>query len=497
MTSPLDNQKESLDELPHLVWLDHGDQTLEFNLGWKKFFGDSFNAQFSTLIHHSDYHQVLNDRPWEANLRLRRQDGAWVWHRLILSKYKNGWMGTAVNIHEFKQVEESQKLLAEAVLHLSQESSMETRLRSVAKLIVRRFGGWCTLQFNDGTVVSESSAFLSPKIANQIFELAQTPGSSPIRTDGSVLMSFSHLNPSPWAKLGLNSCLSSLIKKDETVFGVITIISTEETLGESDLLFAGELNRLITPFIENSRLVDELRQREDHLREAVASRDIFLSICSHELKTPIQSLKLISQITMRKILRGTFHATEENVVSSFQRFSSQVDRLAILVEDMLDISRMESGNFIFRRDYFNLSGLLNDVVEKYLVHFEELKIPLTYDLDQDVSVNGDVVRIEQVIQNIINNAIKYGRLSPVHITLKKEETSAVIGIKDNGEGIPENFLEKIFLRFERVNQDSKVTGLGLGLYICKSIVDSHQGVIRVNSTVGVGSTFFVYLPLKQ
>lgn len=485
-----EGQQDYLNELPHMVWLDTG-ESRHFNQEWKEYFGDSYSHTWPTLIHHFDLHQFTlagnSTCAWETTVRLRRHDGAWIWHRLMARPFENGWIGSAVNIHSLKKVEDGQRLLAESILFLSEEVDIEKRLRAVARLLVKRFGGWCTFQLSDGLHVSESSFALSESLAEDIQSLS---GITTIKTGESVLKNF------PSNKHGLCSFLSCPMKKDDKVFGVITITSAEETLTESDLEFAGEISRLISPFIEKARLVSELRKNEEILHEAIESRDIFLSICSHELKTPVQSLKLLSQISLRQLRRGTFPISEQNVTATFQKFSAQVDRLANLIEDMLDISRMESGNFVFRKDYFSLTKLMQDVLEKYEAHFSELSIPFTYEIEEEIVVNGDIVRIEQVIQNIINNAIKYGRLQPVHVTLKKAGTSAVIRVKDNGTGIPESFLDKIFHRFERVGQDSNITGLGLGLYICKTIVDSHQGVIQVKSEEDVGSTFSVYLPLK-
>lgn len=240
-----------------------------------------------------------------------------------------------------------------------------------------------------------------------------------------------------------------------------------------------------------------LVNQQVHLEKALEQRDIFLSVCSHELKTPVTSLKLLTQLTVRQIEKDQFVVEKTNIHKVMKKFAGQVDRLSALIEDMLDVSRIESGRLYFKKEKFNLSQLLFLVYESCSVHFQELNIPLTSHLEPNLRVIGDQVRIEQVVVNLLNNAIKYGKMKEVTLRLLQEKGFAIIEVEDQGIGIlPEHF-ETIFRRFERVHADGNVTGLGLGLYISRTIVEDHQGQIRVRSVPGQGSVFSIYLPLAD
>jgi PAS domain S-box-containing protein len=241
----------------------------------------------------------------------------------------------------------------------------------------------------------------------------------------------------------------------------------------------------------------ELAIAKDEAEEAVRARDEFLSIASHELKTPLTSMKLQAQVRKRNIIRGNTDAfTFDKLTRMINDDEKQINRLSRLVDDMLDISRLTSGKFTFELEETNLNTLVYDVLTRFAPQLEAAGIPVTVIATSQVLGEWDRYRIEQVVSNLITNAMKYGAKKPISIEVSGDEDRALFVIKDNGIGIAKADQERIFQQYERAISASAVSGLGLGLYIVKKIIESHDGKISVKSAVGKGSSFIVELPLK-
>lgn len=227
------------------------------------------------------------------------------------------------------------------------------------------------------------------------------------------------------------------------------------------------------------------------LHEALFYRDEFLSIASHELKTPLTSLKLQSQMFKRHLERKDNEAfSPERIKRFMSEADTQVSRLTRLVDDMLDISRIRTGRLSISPEKVEISNVVKEVVDRMRPHFSSLEIG---DF-QHGEVFCDKLRIEQVITNILNNALRYGKGRPVRVDLRHSAEDMTISVTDNGMGIPETFKDKIFSRFQRAVPASEVSGLGLGLYISKQIIEAHQGKISVASELHKGSCFTVHIP---
>lgn len=232
------------------------------------------------------------------------------------------------------------------------------------------------------------------------------------------------------------------------------------------------------------------------LQKAVAARDEFLSIASHELKTPITSFLLQLQLIERLKSREDKRAYEETRINSLIDLGiKQLARINRLVDDMLDIARINTGKLSFRKEPVALNELLSDVITRMNFLFEKENVPLVTSEFPPVSAVIDRIRIEQVITNVLTNALRYGNKKPVTVTLRKIEDSAVLTITDMGIGMSPGLLEKIFNRFERGVDLNEVSGLGLGLYISRQIVEGHGGKIEALSEgVGLGTTIRITLP---
>lgn len=241
----------------------------------------------------------------------------------------------------------------------------------------------------------------------------------------------------------------------------------------------------------------KIEETESYLQKALRARDEFLSICSHELKTPLTSLKMQIQITNRlKEKKGDEVAfSSENMNKFLVHSDRSVERIIHLVNDMLDISRVTTGRLTLKHEKVNIKSLIMDVADRLQVMMEMAGCELDIESDKNIDGLWDRFRIEQVITNLLTNAAKYAPEKPVLIKAMREGAYAVLKVIDHGPGISETDQKRIFERFERAIDHTTISGLGLGLYISKEIVQLHHGTIAVESKPGEGSTFTMKLPL--
>lgn len=245
--------------------------------------------------------------------------------------------------------------------------------------------------------------------------------------------------------------------------------------------------------LEQQRLIiqDQLTQ----LSQALKWRDDFLSIASHELKTPITSMRLQTQMTERSLQKSdTKILSPDKLEKYFATSNKQLDKLTRLIDDLLDTTRIRAGKLTVEPVEVNFSKLMEDILERYEDQLDNAKCQLQLDIQKDVMVFCDPFRAEQVIINLISNAIKYAHAKPISIKLHQEHGQAFVTIKDNGPGIAPEKLDAIFERFKRGNKHEGISGLGLGLYIAKQVMDAHHGSITVKSTPGLGSAFTIIFP---
>lgn len=223
-------------------------------------------------------------------------------------------------------------------------------------------------------------------------------------------------------------------------------------------------------------------------------KDEFIAIASHELKTPITTLKAFTQILQNKLKNST---NKEDFIY-LEKMNGQLDRLTILVKELLDVSKIESGTIPLQRDYFNFDQLVSNTIE------DLQRITSRHHLiirgKTDKKIWGDKNRINQIITNLTLNAIKYSpTASKIIIHLLHNKHNVIVKVKDFGIGVTKENQTKIFDRFFRVKGSSgeRFPGLGLGLYISSEIVKAHGGKMWVRSTPNKGSTFFFSLPIGK
>lgn len=242
-----------------------------------------------------------------------------------------------------------------------------------------------------------------------------------------------------------------------------------------------------------NRMAGNLKQQRSELN----IRDEFLSLASHELKTPLTSLKLQIQMRKRKMIKGSENdQTSENLLRLLENEELHVNRLVKLIEDMLDISRIRKGKFVLNAEKVDLVHLTKNVLQMLENQFAEHNCKVEVEAPKEVIGKWDNYRLEQMMVNLFTNAMKYGNGSQVICKIKECQDFAEFSIADQGIGIDNRDKERIFEQFERAENSKIRSGLGLGLYIVKQIVMAHEGEITVESELGKGSTFIIKLPLK-
>jgi signal transduction histidine kinase len=227
------------------------------------------------------------------------------------------------------------------------------------------------------------------------------------------------------------------------------------------------------------------------LQEAVRLRDEFLSVASHELRTPITSLQLMVQ----SVTQGVVSHSPENMLRAFVMVERQIERLTRLVQELLEVSRIQAGRLNLERERIDLVAVVHEVVQRFEADLNQARCPLTLTADQSVIGFWDRSKLEHIITNILANALKFGAGKPIEITIEKVRTdTGRLVVADHGIGIASESLPRIFEPYARAVSARAYGGLGLGLYIARSIVEALGGTIRGESQLGMGSTFTVELP---
>jgi signal transduction histidine kinase len=257
-----------------------------------------------------------------------------------------------------------------------------------------------------------------------------------------------------------------------------------------DVTLAEEVAQRAALALDNARLYQEAR-------DAVALRDQFLSIAAHELKTPLTVLLGNAQAMERRAIRDE-HLPEREV-RAVHLIHEQARRLSRMIAALLDISRLEQGKLSIERARFDLQALVERVVDEVqsglTVHMVEHLAA-----DEPVIVEGDELRLEQVLQNLIGNAVKYSlQGGVVQVQVARQADRACIRVTDHGMGIPAEDIPHLFERYYRASNidGERITGMGIGLYIVKEIVTLHGGTVEIQSELGTGSTFTVSLPISH
>jgi len=250
-------------------------------------------------------------------------------------------------------------------------------------------------------------------------------------------------------------------------------------------------------------ITERIRNEEERARllreaqEAVQVRDDFLSIASHELRTPLTPLNLKLHALLRAAESAPGGAVPAARVAADVRVAQrQVRKLADLIRDLLDVSRLVHGKLSLHLEDVDLAALTREVTEGFAPEAERAGCAVEVHVAGAVVGHWDRLRLEQVITNLLTNALKYGAGQPIRVDVRAEGESAVLEVRDGGIGIEPEHLARIFGKFERAVSERHYGGLGLGLYISLQVVQAMGGTLHVESQPGQGATFSVHLPLR-
>ncbi len=235
----------------------------------------------------------------------------------------------------------------------------------------------------------------------------------------------------------------------------------------------------------------KLRAEIEFRKEAERKKDEFISIASHELKTPMTSIKGYIQLLERSLDKNDITTVKKRL----HKVQNQVDKLNLLIADLLDISKIESGKLKLNKKQFSLEVLVDHIVE--IMHNATPDVKILKKNFTDFKVFGDEMRIEQVIINFITNAIKYAPdQEEIHLNSELRGDQLYFSVRDFGIGMSVEHQRKVFEKFYRIEETSeRFQGLGIGLYICQEIIDRHKGIIGATSIPDQGSEFYFQIPL--
>lgn len=247
---------------------------------------------------------------------------------------------------------------------------------------------------------------------------------------------------------------------------------------------------------EQEALLKQLQATQNELEQAVRMRDDFMSIVAHEVRTPLNGLILETQLRKMHLARDNAAAfTLDKMHAMVDRDERQIKSLIRLIEDMLDISRIRTGKLSIRPSRVDLVQLVRGLLENFAPQVEAAESSIALTAEDSLLGQWDEFRIEQVISNLLTNALRYGAKSPIEVRVYGADGQARVEVRDHGIGISEENQARIFQQFERVSVNHAVAGLGLGLFISEQIVTAHGGTIEVDSRIGEGALFRVCLPL--
>jgi signal transduction histidine kinase len=424
-------------------------------------------------------------------------------------------------------------LLAEAVALTSSDLDGLELLNRLASLVVPRLADFCAIDvLRSGRAVRVAAVHREPSRTWMVRELGdgefdafpRTPTALVALADAPLLypelpepalaaMFDTERDTTLLRALAPTSALAVPLRARGQVQGVLIMGLSSQTrrLGPDDLRMAEELARSAALGLDRWHLREEAgrehsgRRRAEadrerllfELRDAVQVRDSFLSIASHELKTPLTALQLAVQSAERSV--ALLGPTQRSAQAAYRLAIAerQVRRLSALVDRLLDVSRMDVGLVALEPQAVDLRHVVQDVLDRVEPEARRAGCELQPRLGTPVEGRWDPARLDEVISILMSNALKYGAGKPVRVELSVEEGRARLTVADRGIGVSRADQKRIFGRFERAVSAMHYPGLGLGLWIARRIVDACGGTIRVESELGCGAAFVVELPKES
>jgi PAS domain S-box-containing protein len=498
------------------VWFEYTGLTLQKSLGfdWKESIHPKDVESLKDIFGKKDINEGI-----ECECRILNKSGDYRYHLIRIQPEKSissgelsSWLGTATDIEDRKKSEEHQRFLSEAGELLVSTLDYRKTLESIADLSIPFLGDWCSFDMVDesGEITNlvlkhqDSDKLEQAKLLHDKYlcDKEGKVGAAAVIKTGKLQV-FDQINDETLnlfaiddeqielaKKLGDTAVLIVPISLHGRILGAITFARSlgHARYTKDSVELSQELARRVALALENSNLY-KLSQ------DAIEVRNDFLSIASHELNTPITSLKLQLQMVRKGLAQSSANGTFsiERFTKSVDASVKQVDRLINLIQILLDVSRIQSGKFTFSFSKTSVQEIVHEVLERHKEIIQNADCELEVLTDIDADVVWDKTRVEQVLTNLLTNAIKYAP-GKIHLSVKQDGPNIQFSVQDFGEGINPHKLKTIFDRFERATTKESVSGLGLGLFIVKQITEGHHGKVEVESEEKKGTVFTVTLP---
>ena len=343
---------------------------------------------------------------------------------------------------------------------------------------------------SDGLEVVYARAIGRAKSAEAEAAWGETFAGQVLRS-GRLLLQDPKPDAPPEDRLSQAYLLGLPMHSDETVTGAVIFVRFGGPLYEREhIAIASFALDLLSILFERAAWRDTTSELRE-LRRQMQLQEDFVSTISHELRTPLGFIKGYSTSLLRQDTSWDAETQKEFLTI----IDEEADRLSLLIENVLESARLQSKTLPLRFQPLRLDAVLRDVIMRLRTRNKNLDISM--DLKTASPIHGDGVRLSQVFENLFTNAIKYAPGAPIIVLLNQVGEAIIISFMDRGPGIPAESLPFIFDRFYRVRSERTITGTGLGLYICKQIIQAHRGKIWAESTPGQGTTFFIELPINS
>ncbi len=416
-----------------------------------------------------------------------------------------------LDITEQKRVERNLRFLAEATTRLSSSLDLNTTLESTARVVAEHMADYCLVDVRseDGQgLVRVAAVAREPGTQPQLEELLrlsptthpQAPLSKVLESGQAVLLpevtgamvdeaSIDSLHEKALKLLRPRSVMMVPLIARERSLGVLSVVSQDPArrYGEHDLALLEDLAWRAALAVDNARLFQRAEQ-------AVRTRDEFVAIATHELRTPLSALNLQLMALQRAVDSGQ-PPTPERLKYSLITAQRQTERLEQLVNHLLDVSHISTGRLELEREEVDLSAMVHWLVTRLEEKLAQAGVVVELHTDGPLVARVDRLRVEQVVTNLLSNAMKYAPGLPVELCVEREERTALISVRDHGSGISPESQARIFERYARASGRHSRSSLGLGLYVARQIARAHGGELTVESTPGEGSLFILRLPL--
>ncbi len=470
----------------------------------------------------SELRQAAAEGIYEGEGVRLRKDGTLFEAKVVLRPIRDeqgrvtGFVKVTHDISARKRHERHLRFLAEASTLLVDSLDMKETFSRLALLAVPLLGDLCMVETlaDDGSIELVAVAHRNPVQEERVRELRRRFPRRPeaphgvmrvIRTGKPELLNDLPEVLSPQDAKGEEEWLRALERLGIRSYLVVPLLARGRCIGalsfsflesghrydEEALHLAEELARRASLALDNSLLYARAQ-------EAIRLRDEFLSVASHELKTPLTPLQMKLQ-ALRREAEASPQASlpAERVIRHLQTAEAQVRRLSTLVHELLDVSNISSGPLALELEDVELTALVREVIARFEAQALKAECAMEVHAPEPVVGRWDRMRLDQVVMNLLSNALKYGPGKPIHLRVEAREGRATLTVRDEGIGIHPEHLSRIFDKFERAVSERNYGGLGLGLYIVRQIIEALGGTITARSSPGEGATFEISLPLSR